>query len=154
MKDGDSLHDFLHTMHCFRRLHWNFLLQGLSHREYMFLEIIQQFHKKNPDVPGIYVSELAAQLCITKSAVSKMLQHLEQRGLIVRNVDVRDRRNTFVSLTEAGQELCTCQRRRCSQFMQHVANDLGEEHFRMILAGMREFAQAMEHELTEQKRTE
>jgi DNA-binding MarR family transcriptional regulator len=46
--------------------------------------------------------DIAARLNIAKSAVTKTVDRLEQRGLLVRQGDTRDRRTVYASLTEAG----------------------------------------------------
>ncbi|MBR7831418.1 MarR family transcriptional regulator [Actinospica sp. MGRD01-02] len=47
--------------------------------------------------------ELAAQLVVDKPYMTQVVDALEQRGLVVRTVDARDRRCRIVSLTEAGR---------------------------------------------------
>lgn len=48
--------------------------------------------------------ELAAVLVTDKPYVTQIVDALEERGLVVRAVDERDRRVRIVSLTEAGRE--------------------------------------------------
>jgi DNA-binding MarR family transcriptional regulator len=48
--------------------------------------------------------DLAADLVIDKPYVTQLVDALEERGLVVRTVDARDRRCRIVSLTEAGRE--------------------------------------------------
>lgn len=153
MDGWDVSHEYMRAMNDLRRLPWHSLLKDISVREYTFLEMIRRFRKKHPDVPGIYVSDLAADMCITKSAVSKMLQHLEQCGWIERMIDKDSRRNTFVLLTQEGERVCDIQRTRCMTFMQHVTEDLGEAHMKMILAGIREMTQAMAREMNALEQT-
>lgn len=147
MDEWDIPHEYMRTMEGVRRLPWDNLLKDVSKREFMCLEMIRHFQKGHPDIPGIYITKLAADLRITKSGVSKLLHQLEARDLIQRVVDTKDRRNTFVSLTQTGNALCCAQHKRWCAFMHRVADQLGEQHFRMILAGIRELTQAMAHEI-------
>ncbi len=68
-------------------------------------------------------SHLANYLCVTRSVVSRMVAALEEIGLVVRAKGLRDRRERYASITEAGRKrlaLCfpkpTC----------HGAQDEGE----------------------------
>lgn len=151
MNGWDISHEYMQAMEHIRQLPWQYLLKDVSNREFAFLNIIYHFQMQNPDVTGIYASDLAEKLCITKSAVSKMLQHLEQRGLIERMVDRNSRRNTFVFLTPQGKELCVVQHKRWHDFMHRVAADLGTEHVHAILAGVREMTDVMRLQLLRTK---
>lgn len=136
------------SMHSMKRLHWSSLLQDVSDHEFGLLMMILRFQKQNPEIKGIYVSDLAKKLCITKSAVSKMLGNLEKRELIERAVDLDNRRNTFVYLTEKGNELCQVQHKRMRTFLKQVEAELGEQRYQAILAGMQELSEAMARVMT------
>lgn len=49
--------------------------------------------------------ELAAQLVVDKPYMTQVVDALEERGLVLRTVDVRDRRCRIVSLTDEGREV-------------------------------------------------
>jgi DNA-binding MarR family transcriptional regulator len=51
------------------------------------------------------VSKLAIRLSVARSAVSRMLDHLVNEGLIERRIDSRDRRSVLFERTYAGREL-------------------------------------------------
>jgi DNA-binding MarR family transcriptional regulator len=106
-----------------------------------------EFHEQYPDKTGIYVNDLAEQLEVSKSMVSKMLQNLEQRDLIERAVDPHNRRNTFVFLTQKGRAFDDLQRRRADAFVYQVSDRLGEERFLEIMDGIRALTGAMLEEL-------
>ena len=48
--------------------------------------------------------DLAAELVTDKPYVTQIVDSLEERGLVLRTVDARDRRCRIVSLTDAGRE--------------------------------------------------
>lgn len=54
---------------------------------------------------GLTQSQLAGQMCVEPPTVTKMLQRIEQQGLIVRRPDDHDARVSRVYLTEAGRAL-------------------------------------------------
>lgn len=54
---------------------------------------------------GVTVNEIAAKFSITKSAVSQVLAKLEERKLILRKNNPKDRRESFISLGEEGKNM-------------------------------------------------
>lgn len=55
--------------------------------------------------PGLSQNELAASVVLRKSAVTKIVQNLERRGLLRRRRSSTDRRANALSLTPAGKAL-------------------------------------------------
>lgn len=141
--------EYMHTMHELHRLQMMHKRKAeIMGREFGFLGMIEHFQRENPDIPGIYVSELAACTGMTKSGVSKSLHKLEARGMIVRTVDPNNRRNTFVSLAPAGRAFCKQQHANWSIMIKQVAKDVGEQRFLEIMSGAREVMRSMARELT------
>ena len=52
-------------------------------------------------------NELAEQLCLDKSTLSRTVEGLVQNGLLERAIDERDRRVYRIRLTEQGEKTCT-----------------------------------------------
>ncbi|UVI36365.1 MarR family winged helix-turn-helix transcriptional regulator [Brevibacterium spongiae] len=50
--------------------------------------------------------DLLRSLVISRSALSRLLGKLEERGLVTQQPDPEDQRGVLVTLTEAGQKLC------------------------------------------------
>ncbi|MDO4286239.1 MAG: MarR family transcriptional regulator [Eubacteriales bacterium] len=141
--------EYMQTMQEIRKLR---ILHRRKHEafghEFGFLRMIEEFQYDHPDVPGIYVSDLAACTGITKSGVSKSLNNLERRGMIRRTIDPNNRRNTFVSLTEEGHLFCMKQHKHWHTLIMQISEEMGEEHFLEVVAGVREIVQIMVRELT------
>ena len=57
--------------------------------------------------PGITLARLAGLLQIHASTASGIVKRLEQRGLVSRQSDTRDRRRAYLGLTPAGRRLDT-----------------------------------------------
>ncbi|MBN8294007.1 winged helix-turn-helix transcriptional regulator [Rhodobacter sp. NTK016B] len=55
--------------------------------------------------PGVTQNDLAASLVLKKSAVTRVVQRLEARGLLTRARSSVDRRANVLNLTEAGMDL-------------------------------------------------
>jgi DNA-binding MarR family transcriptional regulator len=47
-------------------------------------------------------SELTKQVLLSQPALSRLLERMEQRGLVTRSTDSRDKRGVLISLTDAG----------------------------------------------------
>lgn len=62
----------------------------------------QLLHRLEPDMP-VSVSMLADQLAVRPSTVSKMLDRLIEKNLVVRAANSRDARRTMVMLTSEGE---------------------------------------------------
>lgn len=62
------------------------------------------------------IGEMAQRLNVTHGAVAQIATRLEKKGYIVRTKDPADKRQTVVSLTEKGREVCAA----------HIAYDRGE----------------------------
>ena len=86
-------------------IHRNCVPEGVTRSEFFALHQIWTGMNENPEKKGIHVSALAKRMNIALSAASRMLNSLEERGLIYREIDPKSRRNICVSLTEDGEKL-------------------------------------------------
>ena len=64
--------------------------------------LLQHLYDKGRD-SGLTVGELANWLICTPSNATRMVQRLEQQGLVELHRDLKDRRLVWVSLTEVGR---------------------------------------------------
>lgn len=137
----------IEAMHSWKQLHRRSIPIGFTRQDFAFMRTIDEFHMHHPDAVGIYVNDLAEIRQVSKSAASKMLQNLEQRGLIERVVDPNNRRKTFVRMTESGQKFGREHRENADAFIQRVAERIGEQRMCEILEGIRELFDAMMEEI-------
>jgi DNA-binding MarR family transcriptional regulator len=76
-------------------------------------------------VPGrIRMADLGRQLHMEKSAISNLVDRVEQRGLAVRSRDSVDRRGTWVELTPAGTELAMSTHAEVTRRIDDLVSDL------------------------------
>lgn len=82
---------------------------GLSAPE---LEILEEVFDRGP----MDVGDLRARLASPKQSLARNLNHLEERGLLGREADQRDRRRRLVTLTAQGADLArqVTERRRAA----------------------------------------
>ena len=63
------------------------------------------------------MGELAAQELMQPPSMTRIVNGLEQRGLVARTPDPHDRRSARVSLTEEGRQILLANRRRRDQWL-------------------------------------
>lgn len=97
--------ELIQLMRRMRKVRLNVFSDQVIYTEYYALEQIGRYMKEHPGSKGIYVSELALCMSIMPPAASRLLNSMEGKGFIARKVDPGDRRNTFVCLTPAGEEI-------------------------------------------------
>lgn len=115
----------------------------ISHSEFCLLNIIMDGKE------DITVSEIAAELGVTPPAVSRSLKSLESRGLIKRETNLINRRNTMVRLTEAGREFLEASRRQMDAVMEHVSEKMGEERKIQLYELLKEMTEIIEQYVNE-----
>lgn len=115
------------------------LKTGISHSEFCLLNIIMD--RKD----GITVSEIAAELDVTPPAVSRSLRSLESRGLITRETDLLNRRNTMVRLTADGRSFLEISRRQMDKVMEYVDEKMGGERKKQLYELLAEMTNIIEN---------
>ena len=122
-------------------------LMEVTPGEFFVLRIIEKYSREHPKEEGIYVSQIARMAKMASSQVSRMLRNLEHHNLIGRSVDVRDRRNTYVFLTEEGKNISERTHRKMEQYVNRVIDEMGEEQVDELIRLCNEMADVMEREL-------
>lgn len=82
-----------------------------------------------------------------KSALSRLLRGMEEKGLCVRSIDPKDRRSSYVSLTETGQERRDQGHGIMEVFAQRVVERMGEGRFRELIKQWERFGDVLETEI-------
>lgn len=73
---------------------------GLSLTEYSALEALAEA----PGADGLRMQVLADTVGLNQSSVSRLVARLEREDLVERNLNQRDRRGVFTTITPAGRE--------------------------------------------------
>jgi DNA-binding MarR family transcriptional regulator len=73
------------------------------------------------------IGALAAAERVAAPSMTRTVNALEERGLVVRTPDPADRRQSLVSLTASGRELLLLNRRRRSEWLAQRIADLGPD---------------------------
>ena len=89
------------------------------------------------------LTEVREYLSVSKAAVSQMLNSLEKRGYLTREVDVNNRRNIIVVLTEVGQEVYQKKNQEFLDRFEKVIQGIGDTDISHFIAMINKMADAM-----------
>lgn len=107
-----------------RRLDEYFAGQGFSQLRYLILVVID----RQPDREEMTVTELAANLDVSKPVMTRTLKSLAEDGYIDIAVDERDRRVKLVRLTKAARDKLEAILPGYYETIQSAMRQLGEDH--------------------------
>lgn len=138
---------FLHLVERLKNINWDRQFVTLKPHEFCALSIIRSFRAAHPEVPGIYVSDLAAEMKMPVPAASKLIRSLESNGWVSRSVDPQNRRNTFVVLTEAGEAVQTQEIVHTAQLSDRIFERMGAENTAALLHSVNDIISILEEEL-------
>lgn len=93
--------DFLDACHEVKRINelMPALPKGMSPRHVRVIDIIYQCSQK---AEGVKVSDVSKTLQVTKPSITKLINELEQLGVVQKNPDAGDKRIVWLQLTEVG----------------------------------------------------
>ena len=137
--------DFVRELHAIRRPKILKRIPGLNNGEVWILGAIWGLERER-QMERIRVSELVKMMHCPAPAVSRQLKSLESRSFILRETDPEDRRNTLVSLTDAGiakaKEMEAC----LNEFARGVYERMGAEDMEELIRLLRRLRHILEEE--------
>lgn len=98
------------------------------------------------------VAEISRQLHVSKPAVSQMLNSLEKKGCIVRQINPDDRRRISVETTPKGQQVLDESTSRYDDAMELLLQRFGAEEMQALVEQLNRLADIYE-ELLDEKNT-
>ncbi len=114
------------------RLHWRFseMLKpyGLSPTQFNALRILRGARDE-----GRACSEIAERMVNRDPDITRLIDRLERRGLVVRSREGRDRRVITTRITPAGLELLASLDRPLAEFNRKMLGSLGEQKLRTLI---------------------
>lgn len=96
---------------------------GLSHSEFCLISII----KAHEEDGGVIVSDIVSEMKVTPPAVSRSLKSLEARGILERETNALNHRNTTVRLTKKGGEIFGSACKSFNEVMDSISGKIGDE---------------------------
>ncbi len=91
-------------------------------------------------------TQLATMLGITRSAVSQIVNRLEEEGVVKRVADDVDRKIAYIEVTDETLEYYQQDIKACMDFAGRVVNTMGKEKFNTLCALVDEFCDVIEQE--------
>lgn len=149
MENTEMYKEMFRAFHRFGKTAMEMSLPEISKSEYMLLNAIYKMEReadKNTDKKA-HVSYLAKTMCVAPPAISRSLKTLENKGYIARTVDEKDRRNTRVTITKAGNELRDQIERMLKEHMEHITESVGQTDMRELIRLLDNLCVATEKEL-------
>lgn len=143
--------EFFGLLDEFRKLNISSMLPHIHHGDACIIKAIREVGEEKQDGENVRVAEIVEAMQAPAPAVSRGLRGLEERGLITRRVDEKDRRNTFVELTEAGRSLSREIESIMADFADAVFERAGAESFEQLNQSMRLLVQLSRDEIEKRK---
>ena len=94
------------------------------------------------------VSSIAKNLHVSSPAISRTLTSLENKGYVVRCIDINNRRNTGVMLTEEGHDVLAKEYEKVNDVFGEVIDSMGEEKIDMLISLTKEMMDSFSNALT------
>lgn len=118
-----------------KKLHsisFNPIITGLNSSEYFLLKVLLKSCEVS-DNNCVKVSDLAKKMRVSAPSVTKILNSLEKKELILRQSDKENRRNTLVFITDKGIEIKKKNDANLSLVMKDVYDRVGRENIIQFL---------------------
>lgn len=109
----------------------------ISMKQFMLLTMIAMYEIENQR--QITVSELAEKLLVSRSAVSQMINIMQEKGYLQRTAQDSDRRIVSVAITEKGRQEMEAVRLQCVNTTAARLEKMGEEKMRLLISLLNEF---------------
>ena len=128
-----------------RQSHGNIKLKDLYAGEFMALRIIYKLKMdEDKDSLGVKTSDISNCMFMKKPTTSKMLNNLEDKGYIIRLSDKKDRRITYIDLTQKGIDLLEKHHKEMVDYTNLVISKLGKEDTETLVDLLNKLSDIME----------
>jgi DNA-binding MarR family transcriptional regulator len=115
---------------------------GLRLPELFALKVIAKTGDKDAHCPSV-LGGIRDELNITKPALSQLMNILETRGLVTREIDVNDRRRVDVSLTDAGHKAIKKAKHHRDKIFEDAITNLGEHKVEKLIKLLNDLSDAL-----------
>lgn len=137
----------------FRKLNLSVLYPKLSSGEIVLLKFLKERSKEPEHANGTNVSEIACQMCMAPPAISRMLNAMEEKELILRTVNKSDRRNMLVQMTDRGRKMQQEAELVLTEFMEKIEAQVGKEKVAQVIETMNQMYECSKTELEKYKKS-
>lgn len=149
---GNWNHRLFTIFYQFQQLQLSVLMpEGISKHDFATLMCMVHIGNKCEN-SEVSISMLARALQVSPPAVSRTIRGLEERGLVLREVDAKDRRNTFVKLTDKGENVLRESEQQVSDFTSTVMTNMNQDDLERLLNYLEQFVETANAELEHRKK--
>lgn len=99
---------------------------GVNEQKWRVLRVL---HELGP----LELSQLAAEACLLQSSLTRMIQPLEDEGLVTRQTPPRDRRKSVLGITDAGVALIQRHSAESAAIFARIDAEFGSERVEQLL---------------------
>lgn len=99
--------------------------EGICAAHHAFIHVICRF-------PGYSQEEISKEICLNKSTVARVINHLEQNGYVKREPDKEDKRKFLVFPTEKMLKILPQVRRISAEWNDLISKDIPEEEMEIF----------------------
>ncbi|MCV6586726.1 MAG: MarR family transcriptional regulator [Marinibacterium sp.] len=99
---------------------------GLTEQQWRVLRVL---HDEGPQDP----TRIAAQSCLLLPSLTRILQKLDEKGLIVRTPDPDDRRKQIVGITGLGEAVIAANLEPTLRVLDDLRDEIGSERYDLLV---------------------
>ena len=139
--DREIVDRFYYLTECMRKKMLNHVtIGGISKGEFTMLQFIELCGSEQSEVTTAILSE---KLHISKPAVSQMINTLEQKHYVTREINKNDRRLIIISLTEAGMQTLREEKNKFMSRMNAALDKMGKHDSEVFVGLLEKYFKAM-----------
>lgn len=97
------------------------------------LRVLHTICHESREGKAVKISDISDALTISRPATTQILNDLEKRGYIVREMNRHDRRVVTVQLTKEGEEALRTDEENALAILDHVLGRMGEQNTRELM---------------------
>ena len=147
MLTADQRSSIINTFHAFSMLNFSSVLENISQSEFFVMAAVEKLSSYGDNNLG-KVSSIAKNLHVSSPAISRTLTSLENKGYVVRCIDINNRRNTGVMLTEEGHDVLAKEYEKVNDVFGEVIDSMGEEKIDLLISLTKEMMDSFSNALT------
>ena len=131
--------EFFQSMMCFKKLESAFSLEcEMQMNEMVILQSIAGTCCRECPCMNLDVPKIQKKLNISKPAISYILNTLEKKNYIIREIDPKDRRKVSISATPEGKAAAEQSKKKFDELWNEILTRFGEDNMRQLIGLMRE----------------
>ncbi|MBL3705510.1 homoprotocatechuate degradation operon regulator HpaR [Sulfitobacter sp. BDSS02] len=112
---------------------------GLTEQQWRVLRVLDEKGALEP-------THIAEQACLLLPSLTRILQKLEEKHLILRKPDENDRRRQIVKISVKGTRLIEAHLETSQKLMEEIRQDMGPDRYDALLDLLNELSQGNEPE--------